>query len=172
MSDAALPEGWENRNHELSEHDMKHGGMAANKFANKSAYGEDPTATYKTSDQVREFYLNKAHHGDDGEGDDIDQQAGPASHLPASWGARQKGQDAQAEHNESVAAPSNPPPPPAPAAASSSGSAEVALVHVATHTLNTLAATLEQHPASIPINDRHAFAEAMKRAMNAMAKSA
>jgi hypothetical protein len=169
MSDA-LPEGWENRNHEFSEHDMKPGGTAANKFANKSlsanAYGEDPTATYKTSDQVREFYLNKTHHGDDGEGDGIDQQAGPTSHLPAGWG------DAQAEHNESVAAPSNPPPPPAPAAASSSGGAEVALVQVATHTLNTLAATLEQHPATIPTNDRHAFAEAMKRAMNAMAKSA
>jgi hypothetical protein len=148
----------------MSEHDMKLGGAAATKFANKSlaanAYGENPSGTYKTSDQVREFYSTKT--GDNN-----------TSSLPAGWGARQKERDVQAQQFEIAAArdPTN--------TTSGGGSdsdvassAELALVQVTTHTLNTVAATLEQHPAKIPMKDRQAFAEAMKRAMNAMAKSA
>jgi hypothetical protein len=170
-----VPAGWENRNNEMSEHDMKLGGAAATKFANKSlaanAYGENPSGTYKTSDQVREFYFQKTHR--DGLGDGIEQQpqAAAGDSLPAGWGARQKERDVQAQQFEIVDA-RNPTTTTSGGGSDVASSAEVALVQVATHTLNTLAATLEQHPTKIPLKDRHAFAEAMKRAMDAMAKSA
>ena len=50
-----------------------------------------------------------------------------------------------------------------------STSAHVALVNVATHTLESLADVLEQNPGEIPMKDRSDFAKAIHRAMQALA---
>ena len=49
-------------------------------------------------------------------------------------------------------------------------SAELALVKIATHTLETLAETLNRNPTSIPMKEREEFATAMRHAMEVMAK--
>ena len=54
----------------------------------------------------------------------------------------------------------------------SSFSAELALVQIATHTLEKLTIALEGKAIKIPMNDRAAFAKAVQGTMNVMAKQA
>jgi hypothetical protein len=52
----------------------------------------------------------------------------------------------------------------------SSPEAEVLLMHVATHALDALAKSLSKKHVAIPMEDRAAFAKAVKEAMDALAK--
>lgn len=162
---SSLPPGWGDRNNQMSEKDMKLGGAAATKFASRShtAYGNGDDA-YKTSDQVREFYNKKRE----------EEAAAASSVVPDGWEDRQKQRLTEAKQYGAFAR--NPPPGTAPKKTESSSSdfagAEVALVQVATHSLEALAKTLENGPkVSLPMEERVAFANAVKRAMDALAKS-
>ena len=60
---STLPSGWGNRNNQMSEKDIKLGGVAATKFGGtaKNAYensteGRGGDIAYKTSDEVREYF--------------------------------------------------------------------------------------------------------------------
>mmetsp|Transcript_20823 Transcript_20823/g.30828 ORF Transcript_20823/g.30828 Transcript_20823/m.30828 type:complete len:177 (-) Transcript_20823:214-744(-) len=170
MSKSSLPLGWEDRNNQMSEHDMKLGGIAATKFASKAvnAYSEGDN-TYKTSDDVREFYLNK----DEAKVDQLDSGSG----VPDFWEERQKHKALEekqycvfsSKSNDSVAHASAKEEDPK---GHQIFSPEVALVKVTTDTLETLASTFEQNPSLlIPAEDRAGLAKAMKRAMDALSKS-
>lgn len=169
----------------MSEHDMMLGGIAATKFATKNAYDGASTVVYKTSDQVREFYINSyKNHG--GEGGNSEMTGNPSSAkaespLPVFWGTRQKELDLQ-EKQMGVFSRNGPPENPS---QSTSGvtstpnkltngdslSPEVALVHIATNTLETMAKALEHNSnVKIPTAERAAFANALKLAMDALAK--
>ena len=230
---SGIPIGWGDRTNQMSEHDMKLGGLAANKFGSKggmmmsqqakNAYSnEDGTTatsvTYKTSDQVRDFYLRKIEtieqqQQQDQESVDSARNDGSLSHsnatqhphmttqssssssvLPLGWEDRQKSRHLEqiqhgafARTTTNLASLSLSPPPPSATTSNNTTtsnnagndnaySAEIGLVRVATHTLNTLADTLNNNQKSntttteISMKDREEFANAMKRVMEAMAK--
>jgi hypothetical protein len=152
-----LPFGWGDRNNTMSEHDMKLGGDAANRFASSSssngAYGDGIDATYKSSDEIKAFYMKQ-----------IDLK-NTNTNVPDGWEQRQKIRQVEEKQYRAVTEAV----PPATATASSN-KPEVALLEVATHTLNALAGTLEGQNVSLPMEERAAFAAAMKRAMDALAK--
>ena len=81
-----LPVGWGSRNNQMSEHDIKLGGIAATKFATKqnSAYEDDVSGVYKSSDDVRQFYLQQ-------------QSTNDQSSTPDFWQERQKTKELQAQ---------------------------------------------------------------------------
>ena len=159
-----LPSGWGDRNNTMSEHDMKLGGDAANRFASKSnsngAYGDGTDTAYKSSDEVKAFYMNQ-----------IDLKSTPTSEssssVPLGWEQRQKVREVEEKAYKAGAGAKAAPPAPATA---SSNKPEVALLEVATHTLNALAGILEDQTVSLPMEERAAFAAAMKRAMDALVK--
>jgi len=173
----------------MSEHDIKLGGMAATKFGGtaKNAYDHDSGNTgYKTSDQVREFYMHELEKkAGSGTANSINSSSsaearGGTSNVPDFWAERQKERDLQAKQmgvfsNRQTDMSKN-----EPTAKSgkveggdSSLSAEVALVRIATNTLQTMAKSLQgKSIIKIPMEDRAAFASAMKQAMDALAKSA
>ena len=106
-----------------------------------------------------------------------------ASKLPDFWETRQRERDLQAKQMGVFSRPPSKLPPtttPEPKvgsgdteneAQSSSPSSELALVQIATHTLETMAKALEhKNSVQIPMAERAAFAEAMKHAMSALAK--
>ena len=112
MTDSSdLPFGWGSRNNQMSEHDMKLGGIAATKFAAKNSYDGDTTSSYKSNDQVRDFYLRQERDqnpSDTAAGRQPQQLLGGAtsteentssssSSLPAFWENRQKERDLQAK---------------------------------------------------------------------------
>jgi hypothetical protein len=171
MSD--LPLGWGNRNNEMSEHDMKLGGVAATKFANKnssaSAYEGDSSGVYKSSDDVRAFYLQQQQLKEQQK-----QPENKESDLPAFWQERQKIREVEGKQFASSQPPPSEDASNKPASSSSSDHGpEVALVQVTTHTLEALATTLEHNLSlKIPMTERAALAQAMKRAMDALANSA
>ena len=171
-----LPLGWGDRHNQMSEHDMKLGGAAATKFVGaKNAYENDAGNTgYKNNDQVRDFYLNgiqkaSSSVADGGKG---------TSNVPDLWEERQKQHDLQAKQmgvfSKNPTANKK-----AIDDATSSGSggdslsAEVALVQCATHTLELMAKSLEGgNSIKIPMKERLKFANALKGAMDALAKQA
>jgi hypothetical protein len=181
-SSSNLPIGWGDRNNCMSEKDIKLGGAAASNFSSKgeiaNAYSDGATGVYKTSEEVRAHYLKET-QGTRGKmsGDDT-----ASASVPAFWEYRQKEQDMQAKQYGVL---SRNPPTDTPTDSYSSSaiatatdstddnfhSPQVALVQVATHTLETLVTTLEHQSAKIPMKERAAFADAMKRAMDALAKS-
>lgn len=270
-----LPYGWGQRNNQMSEHDMKLGGIAATKFASKqlslqqrslantdnndgprgtsttsrttktlsstapssapsSAYDGDVSGVYKNSDHVRAFYLQKMSLSSAAESSSSSAVASPladstttttttanvsssSSNLPDFWEDRQKERDSQARqmgafsaksddtasyyrqddggYNGTATASNTGTASSSTGAAtasvpstssSSTNSPHVALVQVATHTLQVLATTLEQPsmttgPANniinnnnkhvqIPMTERAALANAMKRVMDVMSK--
>jgi hypothetical protein len=156
-----LPLGWGDRNNTMSEHDMKLGGDAANRFATNSssngAYGDGTDVGYKNSDEVKAHYMKQ-----------IDLQNASTNESPSSssvpdgWEQRQKIRQGEEKQYGSLAKAAPP--------TASSNKPDVALVQVTTHTLNALAGTLEGRTVSLPMEERVAFAEAMKRAMDALAK--
>mmetsp|Transcript_29479 Transcript_29479/g.62572 ORF Transcript_29479/g.62572 Transcript_29479/m.62572 type:complete len:132 (+) Transcript_29479:84-479(+) len=111
----------------------------------KNAYENDTgDIGYKTNEQVREFYLTGAGGG-----------GGASSSVEAKGVVQQS--DARDGNGDDGAF-----------------SAEVALVQIATHTLEKMAKSLEgsKNNIKIPMAERAAFANAMKEAMNALAKQA
>jgi hypothetical protein len=164
---SALPPGWGDRHNTMSEKDMQLGGAAATKFASKGGIYADGsgTVTYKTSDQVRAHYNKK---------EELEELAKPTTSesLPPGWEQRQKKLAVEAKQHGAFARKQDTG---VPAARSRVGDApEVALLQVATFSLEALAKTLEAAGASrikLPAEERAAFAEAVKRAMNAMASS-
>lgn len=183
-----LPPLWNNRHNQMSEHDMKLGGMAATKFSAKNSYSHhssdnsDNNSTaannndrYNSSDQVRDFYLNEMKHT----------SAASDDTVPDFWESRQKEREIQGKqmgvfakdtrqqqqhqmqqtpmqsmtNKEEVTT-----------TRTSSPEAEVLLVRVATHALDALAKSLPKNNVAIPMEDRAAFAKAVKEAMDALAK--
>lgn len=157
-----LPPGWGDRNNTMSEHDMKLGGDAANRFASSSssngAYGDGTEAGYKSSDEVKAFYMNQI----DLKSANTNQSS---SSVPVGWEQRQKIRQVEEKQYRAVAEAALPAP-----VTAASNKPEVALLDVATHTLNALARTLEGQTVSLPMEERAAFAAAMKRAMDALVK--
>jgi len=191
---STLPSGWGNRNNQMSEKDIKLGGVAATKFGGtaKNAYENSTEGggdiTYKTSDEVREYYLSEIQRTGGG---DNPQEKGK-SNVPSFWEDRQKEKMIQAKQMgvfsknttsndttirvdeskvdttiqkkrsiESDGSNND---------TTTMQSAEVALIQIATHTLEKVAQSLEGKDVKIPIEERAAFAQAMKKAMNALAK--
>lgn len=166
----------------MSEHDIKLGGVAATKFGGtaKNAYEKDMgsgiATGYKSNEEVREFYLNDKSLQRGESGIISSRGAGGASsgsNTPAFWEKRQMERELQNEaYNGGTAA----------ATVKKSNdtnqtfSAEVALVQIATHTLETMARSLSlegsKSNVKIPMEERAAFAKAVKEAMGALAKQA
>lgn len=164
-----LPLGWGDRKNQMSERDMKLGGIAATKFAAKNAYDGTTNATYKSDDQVRKFYLDSYQTST---GRDLAPAAG-SSGTPDFWADRQKERNLQAQQMGVFASKANASGPSHQATRSPAGaySSEVALVRIATQTLETMATALEQKPdATIPMEERTAIAAAMKKAMEVLAQ--
>ncbi|CAJ1931413.1 unnamed protein product [Cylindrotheca closterium] len=185
----------------MSEKDMKLGGAAATKFASKNSYDGAASATYKSTDQVREYYLSEmerlkeAKEVEQSNTSTTNEASGTSvssSNVPDFWASRQRERDLQAkqmgvfarnattmpqQQNQSVPS-SSPVSVMASATSSTTGassgsslSPEVALVQIATNTLETMAAAMESNSQTkIPMSERAAFANAMKRAMAALAK--
>lgn len=197
---ANLPSGWGDRHNRMSEHDMKLGGMAATKFGGaKSAYEHDPISTeYKNSEQVRDFYLNDfqkpgagAGTGTSGDGNNAPNNGSSSeaikrkSNVPDFWAERQTEKALQAKQmgvysqntstaaaassDENIMQQSNP----KDDESSDSLSAEVALVQITTQALQKMSNVLGGNccnNANIPMAERAAFAQAVKDAMDALAK--
>lgn len=192
----------------MSEKDMQLGGMAATKFTSKNSYDGASSATYKSSDQVRDYYLSEMERMNEDNETGLSDVSGlmneassSTSTVPDFWASRQKERDIQAQQmgvfaRQDINIPqqqnslqSNAPSGSStmPFAMSSQGemnastttagqvatplSPEVALIQIATNTLETMAAAMESNTqAKIPMSERAAFANAMKRAMAALAK--
>lgn len=203
----SLPIGWGDRHNTMSEKDMKLGGAAATKFVSKNSYDGASSATYKTSDQVREHYLSEMERLTVSEANESDEPptsetnrasdfstTTSSSNVPDFWGSRQKERELQAKQmgvfaRHAINIPQQQTPllsspvaseviPVSSTQGSTTGtqsgnslSPEVALVHIAINTLETMAAAMESNrQAKISIPDRTALANAMKRAMAALAK--
>ena len=182
-----LPVGWGDRNNKMSEKDINLGGVAATKFGGraKNAYDSDAAANggdstnvdYKTSDQVREYYLNEMQKTRDS-ASSLEVNRGSLN-VPDLWGEREKEREIQAKQM-GVFSRNNAPDNnnskvdrnvDAQSSSSHQLSAEVALVQIATHTLEKMTNSLEgKRNINIPMEDRAAFAKALKGAMDALAK--
>lgn len=201
-----LPLGWGDRNNQMSEHDQQLGGLAANRFASKkkSVYdGEDTNImSYKTDDQIREFYLNNNKNDDEqqteGKATTTPQTKSKSSSaspkLPDLWETRQKERDLQAKQMGAFSSRHQEPKKTIQIQTQTSSSTttysshnnddhddgdmllpEVALVQITTNALKTMAKALQTNNGNsnrvkIPMEERTEFAEAMKQAMDALAK--
>jgi hypothetical protein len=145
----SLPPGWDDRHNTMSEKDMQPGGAAATRFASSGVYGEN--AAYQTSDQVRAHYHNNV------------QESADSTLLPMGCETDAKQHGVFTRNQEATMATKEP---------ATDQTPEVALVQVATFSLEALAKTLEANSdVNVPLEERTAFANAMRRAMNALAKS-
>ena len=155
----------------MSEKDRRLGGDAANKFASPSAYqAAGDGSAYQTSEQVRQHYYKSL-------------DATSKTAVPVGWEDRARIRTAQAEHyggstkTELPAAPTATVPSTRAASQSTStttnsSNAQLALLRLTTQSLEALAATvLQDDMLYFPSNDRAAFAQAMQKAMAAMAKT-
>ena len=191
---STLPSGWGNRNNQMSEKDIKLGGVAATKFGGtaKNAYENSTEGggdiTYKTSDEVREYYLSEMQRT--GGGDNPQEKS--KSNVPSFWEDRQKEKMIQAKQmgvfsknttskdtsirvdndkmdtaiqkDRSIESDGS-------NDTTAIQSAEVALIQIATHTLEKVAQSLDgKDNIKIPVEERAAFAQAMAKAMNVLAK--
>lgn len=198
MANNNLPPGWGDRHNKMSEHDMKLGGMAATKFSAKNSYSNNSTVagggSYNNSDQVREFYLNESQRqGDESNNSQMTGKKNNNNSVPDFWENRQKEKELQAKQMGVFAKKSDQSlkqrhQPIASAAQSTSDKKrvcigrhdddgdddapepEIALVQIATHALDAVAKSLSKRKVLIPMEDRAAFAKAMKQAMDALAK--
>lgn len=197
MSD--LPVGWDDRHNQMSEKDIQLGGMAAKSFGGtaRNAYENDSSNSgYKTSDQVREYYLSEMqrtagsnssdnHHISSGAVEGVSSN----SYLPDFWEDRQKEKELQAKQmgvfstndsndtkTDNIFSAKISTSYEKGVEVSNDGndfSAELALVQIATNTLEKLTIALEgKEKIKIPKEDRAAFAKAIQGAMNVMAKQA
>ena len=117
---SSLPPGWGNRTNQMSEEDIKRGGVAATKFASKqnqlqqSVYNDDDASgsggvpSYKSSDDVRQLYLkrieaeeqaaaaaNVSQSMDAGTSESTAEKG--TSVLPSGWEDRQKAREVEAK---------------------------------------------------------------------------
>jgi len=170
---AELPAGWGNRHNQMSEHDIKLGGAAATKFTGaKSAYEHDAEIMeYKNSDSVRNFYLNNFSKGSSEALKDLKS----GSHVPDFWEERQKQRELETkqmgvyskqaadiklnERNQKITQSTIDILPP-----------EIAMVQIATHTLEKMAKSLEGRTIKIPLKEKAEFAKALKHIMDVLAK--
>lgn len=188
---ADLPVGWDDRHNQMSEKDIKLGGMAAKSFggtARRNAYDNDNDSSncgYKTSDQVREYYLSEMQRTAAGSNnnDNHNISSGPVgvsskSNLPDFWEDRQKEKELQAKQmgvfsrNDSNDTKTKISTSYAKGVGADHGGnkAELSLVQIATYTLEKLTIALEGKEIKIPMKERAAFAKAIQGAMNVMAK--
>ena len=176
---ASLPVGWGDRKNQMSEHDIKLGGMAAGSFKSKNSYEHDPGfGGYKSSEQVREYYLNnppkegsgvetKEGHGERGDGN-----------LPDFWLDRQRQKESDGKQmgcfSSSKKNENGPTNQVDTGGTPDEANAELALVKVATFALENMTASLAQssrtNQLKVPPQDRAAFAAAVKGAMDVIAK--
>ena len=183
-----LPIGWEDRNNQMSEHDLKLGGDAANKFAAKSAsvYHQQQQdglrVEYQNSEQVKAFYMKKIEQ----EEKQSNSATSTSTTTPMGWESRQAQRAVQAKQfgvfsskNGGISTANTD------IQASSSNDdnnnkkgtnteqrrpPEALLVDVATHSLNAMSEALTQNPTiAFSAEERAAFAQAMQRAMQAIA---
>ena len=198
---ADLPVGWDDRHNQMSEKDIKLGGMAAKSFggtARRNAYDNDNDSSncgYKTSDQVREYYLSEMQRtaGSSNSSDNHNMSSGPvegvtskSNNLPDFWEDRQKEKELQAKQmgvfsrNDSNDTKTDNIFSSKISTSYAKGvgtdhggnKAELSLVQIATHTLEKLTIALEGKEIKIPMKDRAAFAKAIQGSMNVMAKQA
>ena len=172
---ATLPVGWGDRKNQMSEKDIKLGGMAAGSFKSKNSYDHDAGfGGYKSSDQVREYYLNNPPtdvdsgentgegHGERGEGS-----------LPDFWLDRQRQKESDAKQMGCFSSSNRDDGPTEQIGTdgtSDEASAELALVKVATFALENMTASLARTTqVKVPPQDRAAFAAAVKGAMDVIA---
>ena len=170
-----LPLGWESRNNTMSEHDIKLGGDAANKFSNKGAYTSTTGTSegYKTSDEIRDFYFKKIENKIS---DDCHDKKNTNHVLPSGWEGRQKVKEIESKYyntsNSTGSSSSNSQIKQQHPVVNKRSSIEAKFVKVATVTLNELAEALEDNPTTtLSEKDRGEFASAMRRALNAMSQS-
>jgi hypothetical protein len=186
-----LPIGWDNRNNQMSEHDIMLGGDAANKFSSSSnVYQDNDTIEYQNSEQVKAFYMNKIAQ-EEAAAAAATKDDTSSSTTPIGWESRQAQRDVQAKQFGVFAKNSNnnnaPPPTTIPRSNTSSSNEhmnavtrsrrrppEAMLVNVAVHSLNAMSECLEQQNPNnnvvLTAEERVAFASAMQRAMNVIAK--
>ena len=198
---ADLPVGWDDRHNQMSEKDIKLGGMAAKSFggtARRNAYDNDNDSSncgYKTSDQVREYYLSEMQRTAAGSNNNDNHKiySGPlegttskSNNLPDFWEDRQKEKELQAKQmgvfsrNESndtktdniFSSKISTSYAKGVGADHGGNKAELSLVQIATYTLEKLTIALEGKEIKIPMKERAAFAKAIQGAMNVMAKQA
>lgn len=198
---SSLPPGWGNRTNQMSEEDIKRGGVAQTKFASKqnqlqqSVYNDDDDddagggmPSYKSSDDVRQLYLKRIEAEEQAAAASAaaSSAASASSALPPGWADRQRAREVEAKQygvfGRKKEGPTPTVPPSSVSASSQSSlekrstpssspqSAEEALVRVATHTLDNMASALENNAVTLSAGDRAAFAEAMKRAMEAISR--
>lgn len=138
---SSLPPGWGNRTNQMSEEDIKRGGVAATKFASKqnqlqqSVYNDDDGSgssaaggvpSYKSSDDVRQLYLKRIEAEEQAAAaTNVSQSAGASertaekgtSVLPSGWEDRQKAREVEAKQYGVFGRKKEGPPPPPSASA-------------------------------------------------------
>lgn len=164
----------------MSEKDIALGGAAATKFASKTpnVYQQQDGGdlSYKSSDDVRAHYLKQMEDAakTNAETKIICNSGDQNSNtlLPPGWEQREKAKEVETKQYGVFSAQGPPRQKSSnnPSVASPSISAEVALLKVATNSLEVLASVVENNQGiSLPSEERNKFALALKRAMDAMA---
>ena len=150
------------------------------------------TGDYRTSEQVRAFYRQQIEQSEQQQQQEEGNvssttaaSAAAASSLPVGWEDRQKHRQVEAKqygvfgknpeqprpsHRTTSTTNTTPLVITDASSTKSSSTAEAALVHVTTTSLNAMAQCLEQNPVALTAEERAAFAAAMQRAMTAIAK--
>ena len=144
---SSLPPGWGNRTNQMSEEDIKRGGVAATKFASKqkqlqqSVYNDDDASgsgaaggvpSYKSSDDVRQLYLKRIEAEEQaaaaanvsqltGAGASESTAEKGTSVLPSGWEDRQKAREVEAKQYGVFGRKKEGPPPPPTASAPQKG---------------------------------------------------
>mmetsp|Transcript_10187 Transcript_10187/g.11654 ORF Transcript_10187/g.11654 Transcript_10187/m.11654 type:complete len:213 (+) Transcript_10187:109-747(+) len=199
-----IPFGWDKRNNQMSEEEIKLGGDASNKYSSsnstltQNAYADETSGSYKSTDQVRDFYMSKieasekANETKGSSSPEASKHAAPSSSvLPHGWAERQKirsveelqyGVASSKKQQQQVGSsamtmersqPVGGDQAPSETAKGNERTAEVELIQGATHTLEALARFLDRSGGNInvPVEDRSKFANSIKRAMDAMIKN-
>ena len=161
---------------------MKLGGAAATKFNGaKSAYEQEDAGNigYKNSDVVRDFYLNNYRGGRDTTSVSADGVG--LSNVPDFWAERQKQRELETLQMGVFSTESTSQSTAITQASTKANddvrdgvlSAETALVQIATYSLEKMTKSLEgRKDVTIPVKERTEFANALKGAMDALAKIA
>ena len=180
-----LPFGFEHRHNAYSEKDMKLGADAMSRFSSKGtlssgAYAEDASEAYKSSAEVEAHYM-KVLEGEASERHKSGALGNAAAAvaakdgLPNGWEHGDKHRVAEAlAYGASAAAMVNTAAPMSSTATAVSlhrgEPAELRLVHIATHSLEALAAALGEKLVLVSDEDRARFFAAVKRASEAVVK--
>ena len=170
---------------------------AKNSYSDNNSTVAAGGSLYNNSDQVREFYLNESQRQGDESNISHNKKMGKNnnsnSSVPDFWESRQKEKELQAkqmgvfaknsdqslnqQQHQPIASAQSPSDKETVCIGAgrdgdddSPEEPEVALVQIATHALDAVAKSLSRRKVLIPMEDRAAFAKAMKQAMDALAK--